>query len=99
MALALGTRDSDETWCRCIVRRYAFNWVFCIALICRRIPEAADAITIFHEIFFQFISRYFSLINDFAGSEMNSTEFMAKIADQTKMIQAGMRTLRAEMDR
>lgn len=30
---------------------------------------------------------------------MNSTEFMAKIADQTKMIQAGMRTLRAEMDR
>ena len=53
----------------------------------------------FHEIFFQFIFRYFYLINDFAGSEMNSTEFMAKIADQTKMIQAGMRTLRAEMDR
>ena len=54
----------------------------------------------FRKIFFSFsISRYFSLITDFAGSEMNSTEFMAKIADQTKMIQAGMRTLRAEMDR
>ena len=53
----------------------------------------------FREIFFRIISRYFSLITDFAGSEMNSTEFMAKIADQTKMIQAGMRTLRAEMDR
>ena len=48
-----------------------------------------------------FFSSYLDifLINDFAGSEMNSTEFMAKIADQTKMIQAGMRTLRAEMDR
>ena len=31
-------------------------------------------------------------------SEVNSTDFMQKISDQTKMIQEGMKTLRSEMD-
>lgn len=36
-------------------------------------------------------------MSEYNGS-VNSTDFMARISDQTKMIQQGMRTLRGEMD-
>jgi len=37
-------------------------------------------------------------VADLEQSEVNSTDFMQKISDQTKMIQEGMKTLRSEMD-
>ena len=37
-------------------------------------------------------------LKSFIFSEVNSTDFMQKISDQTKMIQEGMKTLRSEMD-
>ena len=47
------------------------------------------------------IFKIFQISNfniQFCSGELSSTEFMARISDQTRAIQSGVRSLRAEMD-